>query len=162
MNKILGEINNGQYSLTIDGKKELVDEIYRRRFYQQEKNYNDNNFLSILEFVFRNFDNTVEKTLGENVKQNQIPLDRHVRISENRKRLETWFESVACSCNREDLTGDDILSFFCSDEYQSGISEHGFVSTIDGITEILRRNIGLENTEFLNKIKSSNSRPIRK
>ena len=162
MNKILGGINNGQYSLTIDGKRELVDEIYRRRIYHQEKNYNDSNFSSILEFIFRNFDNTIDVALGENVKQNQIPLDRHVRISENRKKLETCFESVACSCNRDDLTGDDILSFFCSNEYQTGISEHGFVSTIDGITEILRRNIELENAEFLDKIKSSNSKPVRK
>lgn len=162
MNKILGEINNNRYSLTNDGKKELVDEIYRRRFYHQEKKYDDNSFSSILEFIFRNFDNTIDVALGENVKSNQIPLDRHVRISENRKKLETWFESVASSCNREDLTGDDILSFFCSDEYQTGISENGFVSTIDGMSEILRRNIGLENTEFLNKIKSRNSRLIKR
>lgn len=162
MTKILGETNGNYYSLTIDGKNELVEEVNRRRFYHQNKEYADNNFLSILEFIIRNFDNQLETALGENVKPNAIPLDRHFRISENRRKLETWFEAVASSCNREDLTGDDILSYFCSEEYQQGIVNNGFVSTIDGMTEILKRNIGLDNIDFLDKIKSSNLKSMKR
>ncbi len=162
MTKILGETNGNYYFLTIDGKNELVEEVNRRRFYHQNKKYTDNNFSSILEFVIRNFDNQLETALGENVKPNAIPLDRHLRIAENRRKLETWFEAVTSSCNREDLNGDDILSYFCSEEYQQGIVNNGFVSTIDGMTEILKRNIDLDNIEFLDKIKSSNSKPMKR
>ncbi len=162
MNKILGEFNDNYYILTTDGKNELVEEVNRRRFYNQNKEYDDNNFIAILEFIIRNFDNQLESALGENVKTNAIPLDRHFRIAENRRKLEAWFEAVASSCDREDLTGDDILSYFCSEEYQQGIISNGFVSTIDGMTEILKRNIGLDNIDFLDKIKSRNSRPIKR
>lgn len=162
MTKILGEFNGNYYILTIDGKNELVEEVNRRRFYNQNKEYNDSDFLSILEFIVRNFDNQLENALGENVKPNAIPLDRHFRISENRRKLETWFESVASSCNREDLTGDDILSYFCSEEYQHGITNNGFIATISGMTEILKRNIGLDNIDFLDKIKSNNSKHIKR
>lgn len=162
MEQILGEINDDYYTLTVDGKKELVDEVNRRRFYHQEKAYNDKNFSAILEFIIRNFDNTLDTALGENVRPDLIPLDRHVRISENRKKLEAWFGAVASSCNMDNLSGDDILIYFCGEEYQKGIAESGFVSTIDGMTEVLRRNIGIENTEFLDKVSGSNSRPIKR
>lgn len=39
MVQILGKINGDYYTLTFDGKKELVDEVNRRRFYHQEKTY---------------------------------------------------------------------------------------------------------------------------
>ncbi|MCI8778824.1 MAG: hypothetical protein HFI87_06720 [Bacilli bacterium] len=162
MTKILGEINGNYYSLTIDGKNELVEEVNSRRFYNRNKKYDDDNFSSILEFIIRNFDNHLETALGENVKPNAIPLDRHLRISENRKKLEAWFEAVASYCNREDLTGDDILSYFCSEEYQQGIINNEFVANINGMTEILKRNIGLDNKEFLDKIKSINPRPMKR
>lgn len=162
MTKILGEIKGDYYSLSIDGKKELIEEVNRRRFYNQNKGYDDSYFSSILEFIIRNFDNRLETALGENVKPNATPLDRHLKISENRRKLEIWFNAVASSCNREDLTGDDILNFFCSEEYQQGIINNGFVATIDGMSEILKRNILLDNIDFLDKIESSNSNPIKR
>ena len=162
MVQILGKINDDYYTLTFDGKKELINEVNRRRFYHQEKTYDDNNFSAILEFIVRNFDNTIYNALAENVRPDLIPLDRHVRIANNRKKLEAWFEAVASSCNMDDLTGNDILTYFCSEEYQKGIADSGFVSTIEGMTEVLRRNIGIENTEFLDKVRGSNSRPIKR
>lgn len=162
MEQILGEIINGQYLLTAEGKKELVEEISRRRQYHQEKKYNDSNFSSIINFIFSNLDNTINVALGENVISGQIPLDRHATIARNGKKLETWFESVASSCNREDLTGANILNYFCSDEYQEGISKYGLASTIDEMTQVLKRNITLENEELINNIKGSDSKPIRR
>ena len=41
MAKVLGETNGIYYSLTIDGKTELVEEVNRRRFYNQNKEYSD-------------------------------------------------------------------------------------------------------------------------
>lgn len=162
MKKVYGEFSGNYYYLTMNGKTELVEEVNRRRFCHQNKEYEDMNFLSIVEFIVRNFDKQLEIALGENIKPNAIPLDKHSRIAENRRKLEAWFEAVANSSNREDLTGDDILSYFCSEEYQQGIINNGFVSTIDGMTEILKRNIGLDNTEFLGKINSNNLKFIRR
>lgn len=162
MVKVLGESNGIYYSLTIDGKTELVEEVNRRRFYNQNREYSDSNFLSILEFIIRNFDNQLETALGENVKSNEIPLSGHFRVAENRRKLEAWFEAVASYFHKEDLTGESILSYFCSEEYQQGVVNNGFASTIDGMTEILKRNIELGNTSFLDQIKNNNTKPMKK
>lgn len=162
MNRGLGYSDNGNYYLTLEGQKELFEEINRRKFYNKSQSYEDYRFSSIIEFITRNINNTIDVALSENVKPNSIPLDRHLRISENRKKLEAYLGSIATACGKEDLSGEDILSYFCSEEYQQGIATHGFVSTIDGISEVLIRNIGLENEEFLDKIQSINSRPIKK
>lgn len=152
----LGYNDNGYYYLTLEGKKELIDEINRRRFSSKSQSYEDYEFSSILEFISRNINNTIEVALCENVKPNSIPLDRHLRISENRRKLESYLESVATVCGKENLSGENILSYFCSEEYQQGITTNGFVSTIDGISEVVQRNISLENKEFLDKIQCDN------
>ena len=158
MKMALTYIDNFGIKLTEEGKKAAINAIESGNIESNEKD-----FIAFIEFIKKFYNSTINEALHYGISEKDIKLDQISKSTLNRIKLESWFDANILSCDKNlsdfdyrenGLTGEDVVSYFCSTDFQNGIKEHGFVSTIKGMTDVIRRNSSLGNEEFFEKMGS--------
>ena len=149
---ILGKMIDNYYTLTLDGKEELLREVNNRINNLKPTSYDDEYFERLVDFIVTNHDKTVIQTLESGLTGKENKLYKDLKLGQNKRKLEQWFEANAYGSN---LLGEEIVSYFRTFQYREIAGKYKVDMSIIGLGKEIRKYIDENNTFILNLIKPS-------
>ena len=144
---ILGKMIDNYYTLTLDGKEEVLREVNNRINNLKPTSYDDEYFERLVDFIVTNHDKTVIQTLESGLTGKENKLYKVLKLGQNKRKLEQWFEANAYGSN---LLGEEIVSYFRSFQYREIAGKYKVDMSIIGLGKEIRKYI--DEDFFINRI----------